>query len=560
LSTTYHDSIATGAAANASTFNTPLGDLDGAIGAANDRIDNLILSDGASDAEVVDTRNGYTVLDQRIDDLVHVTKTLYVDASFHGKTAANRFLTISTAMSAASAGSIIYVAPGTYTEDVTFSQINIKLIGAGRPSWDGSALAGGTIIIGMIDCAAKRGAAVRDLGIDIRTTAQVDAIESGTTASTTNLGQSFHNIVAIGKGAAVSLDRGHGILNESGSGAMISHCKFYLWYHGIALRCSDATVSDCYFFSCLSDAVVIKSDTGSGNAWRNTITNCIIDGTTGFSAGGPMRVQSNNASFTTRYNTISNVVANNVSEASVIIQQVAGTCSNVLVSNVVSYNAGDVGTRADFDIDTATDILLTNCMSANRAAGFGFRSTGSRVRAINCSSDGTGAGRVSTTATGWDYLDLGSGLGIDINRVQNVLFDRLSDAFTLRDAANFVNVKTVPNGSAVDAITCLWIGNGNTTSLVIEIMVNYESGTIARLYHYHIVIVRPNSTTLVATSEALGTAPLNTTGTGNSMSLTVDVATANTAIVKFTGSGGSAAATYSARVLSLTTSSWYITP
>jgi hypothetical protein len=197
---------------------------------------------------------------------------------------------------------------------------------------------------------------------------------------------------------------------------------------------------------------------------------------------------------------------------------------------------------------------------ASRSDGYGFRSTGSRVRAVNCSSDTSGAGRVSTTATGWDYLDLGSGSGIDINRVQNVLFDRLANAFSLRDSAIFANNKTVPNGSAVDAITCLWIGNGNTTSLVIEIMVNYESGSIARLYHYHIVIVRPNSTTLAATIEAIGTAPLNTTGAGNSMSVTVDVATANTAIVKFTGSGGAATATYMARVLSLTTSSWLITP
>jgi hypothetical protein len=204
MTTHYHDPIVAGENNSPATINTRLGDLDGAIDTVDTRIDTLILSDGESDAEVIDSRNGYTLLNSRIDDLVPVTKTLYVDAGFHGKTAANRFTTISAAMTAATAGSIIHVAPGTYTENVTFSQINIKLIGAGRPSWDGTDLAGGTIIIGLINCASKRGAAVRDLGVDIRTTAQVDAIESGTTAQHTNLGQSFRNIVAIGKGAAVS--------------------------------------------------------------------------------------------------------------------------------------------------------------------------------------------------------------------------------------------------------------------------------------------------------------------------------------------------------------------
>lgn len=562
MSTTYHDAITVGAAANAATFNTPLGDLDGAIDDVNDRIDTLILSDGASDAEVVDTRNGYTVLDRRIDDLVPVTQMLYVDAAFHGLTGANRFKTITLALAAATAGCTVFIAPGTYTEDVTFADHNVTLSGAGTPYFDGSNLQGGTIILGSINLGSKIGARIRDLGIDVRGSSIDDGIDSGVISGSTACHLDCNNLILIGKGSSVSLSRGHGILCQNNGGNQIRNCRFHYWYHGVAFRCSDSIATDCYFNQCLSDAVIIKGDTGTGSANRNVIANCVINGdpASGFTCGGPMRVQNVNAGTTARWNTISNVTANNVGEACVIIQQTAGTCANVLVSNVVSYNAGDDPSRADFDVLAATDILFMNCMSGQRAAGYGFRSTGSRIRALNCSSDTTGAGRVSTITTGWDYLDLGSGQGSDLVRVQNVGFERLSNAIPLRDMTQFCNVKSVANGSAVDAITCLWTGNGNTSSIAVELMVNYESGSIARLFHYHIMILRPNSTTLVMISEAIGTAPLNTTGTGNNMTVGVDVATANTAKIQFTGSGGVGTATYSARILSLTTSSWTITP
>jgi len=70
MSTSHHTAITTGAAANASTINAPLGQLDAAINTVDDRIDALILSDGTSDAEVVDARGGYALLDNRLDALL----------------------------------------------------------------------------------------------------------------------------------------------------------------------------------------------------------------------------------------------------------------------------------------------------------------------------------------------------------------------------------------------------------------------------------------------------------------------------------------------------------
>ena len=502
-----------------------------------------------------DTR--YIKKSNYLADVYNKTNTYLVDPNFTLNTAAKRYTTIQGALSAAAAGSTIMVAPGTYTENLTFGANNVTLIGSGQPYYDGTNLIGGTIIIGLIDCDGKRGTTIKDLGVDIRTTAQVDAISSDNSAAgTTAIYQEFHNLILIGRGSDAA---GHGILCQTGGGNVIRNCKFYTWTHGVALRCSNSIVSDCYFYNCLGDSVIIKSDTGSGNAWNNTITNCIIDGatTSGYTRGGPIRIQSNHASFTTRFNTVSNITAKNCGEACVLIQQVAGTCANVMVSNVISYSNGDSAGRADFDVDAATDVHFSNCMSAQRSAGYGFRSSaaGLRVRAMNCSSDLTGAGRFSGS---FDYLDLGSGLGIDYAQFKNVTFDQQTSAIAMRDSCIVTGKISTVLSTAVDAITCLWTGNGNYSSLAIDLLVTLQSGTIARTYQYQIAVVRANTTTLAAAIQQVGST-LNTSGSGNSMTAAVGVATANTAKIQFTGVTGASVVTYTARIVSLTTSSWSIT-
>lgn len=568
MSTTHHTAIATGAAANAATFNDPLGDLDAAIVAeavaralaidvVDDRVSTLIFESETSSSETVDARGGYTVLSENISDKYLKTRLFLVDAAFEGLTAAGRFLTIQAALNAATPGTTILVAPGSYTENLTFGDAGVTLMGAGQPHFDGTDLVGGTILLGTIDCNGKVGARIEDLGLDIRAATGDDAITSGT-ASATAIYQEFRNLILIGKGSGTVGDRGHGILCQSGGGNVVRNCKFYSWYHGVALRCSNSIVADCYFKSCLSNSVIIKSDTGSENAWNNTVANCIIDGTaSGTSYGGPVRIQSVHASYSTRYNTVANITAKNCGEAVVLIQQTAGTCANVMVSNVISYNGGDSAGRADFDVDTATDVHFTNCMSATRNNGYGFRNaSGSRIRALNCSSDATGAGRSTGT---FDLLDLGSGLGVDFARFQNLTFDDPSTAaVTIRRAHIIQGGGLASDGVAEDIFTLTWNSSPNSTSVAIDLLISTRNGTIAKIYHYQIIVQRPNSTTLVTAQEAIGTVGFATTGSGNSLAVTVDVATSNTAKVRVAGSGGTMAYAYQAQIVCSDVGAWTV--
>lgn len=67
MSTNYHTAIATGAAANASTINTPLGTIDAAITAHASSIASLSSDLTALENEIVDARGGKTDLDARLD-------------------------------------------------------------------------------------------------------------------------------------------------------------------------------------------------------------------------------------------------------------------------------------------------------------------------------------------------------------------------------------------------------------------------------------------------------------------------------------------------------------
>lgn len=561
MTTNHHTNIATGAAANASTFNNPLGQLDAAIDQVDDRIDTIIASSGTSSTEVVDARSGYSVLDKRIDDLYLRGLIFLVDASFNGLSAANRFTTIAAAMAAATAGTTILIANGTYTEDVTFSQANISLIGSGQPYFDGTNLIGGTIIKGRINCAGKRGAKVKNLGVDVRSTAQVDAVTAdAATVGTAAIYQEFESLILIGKGP-VGANQGHGILCSTGGGNTIRNCKFYYWFHGVALRCSNSIVSDCYFFNCLSDSVIVKGDTGSGDAWNNTISNLVIDGdgSNAFTRAGPVRIQNVHASTTTRWITVSNVTVKNSGEGAILIQQIAGFCASMMISNVVSYNNGDAAIRADFDVDGATDVHFSNCMSASRAAGWGFRTQNGadRIRAMNCSSDFTGAGRVTGV---YDYLDLGSGAGVDFARIQNLTFDDpVTAAMTVRRSGLMRGAGTAASGVNSDACTITWMGSPNYTAMAFEIIFAIQSGDLGKIYHYHGVIARAGATTLKGTIEAIGTAGLAPAGSGFSLVVVLDFGVANVGRIRVSGSGGAVPYTYEARILSVNVGAWQLT-
>lgn len=488
---------------------------------------------------------------------------LFVDATWTANSAAKRYTTISAAVSAASAGDSIFVATGTYTENVTIGANYVKLIGAGMPTINSGTgrLEGGTVIRGYINCAAKVGVVIQDLGIDIYGVNSVDAITASNTTPTSTY-QTFRNLYLLGNGYNAAA---HGILCSGGAYNTFDNIWLQNWYHGIALRGSSNTVSNITAYACTANSIIVKSATTSGNAYHNTITNVVIGGNDGsiYTRGGPIRLESTNASYETRYNTVSNVSARDCGE-SVILCSVngGGVVSFNSISNVTSYGGGDSATRADFDCNGATDIVFSGCMSLVRDAGYGFRtrSSAARISAIGCSSDTTGAGRYyEESGTKFDWLDIGSGQPIYTATFNAVGIDQGAVAGIAPVIIEMAGLGTNDTTAAEDILTCTYIGAaGDYAALSIDLVLSSTSGGHSTTYRRTISCSRAGTSTLEAAISTLGTDLISAAGAQGSATVTVNVATANVLKVRLQAASYSLTYSYKATVITTKRNVWQI--
>jgi hypothetical protein len=546
-----------------------MGDLDAAIAAVKNEVDSLIIASGTSDAETIAARSGYSILQKRIDDVNFRTDVFLVDAAFNGLNTAFRFKTISAAMAACSGSETIRVAPGTYNETVTFTQDNITLEGAGAPSYDGTSLSGGTIIMGQIDTNGKMAPTIRNLGVDLRSGSSVDGINLSANIQAWRYG-TFANLTLVGKGGAIAGNQGHGILCANGSGNFISHCRIYSFYHGIALRCSHSTISDCYIYGAQSNAIISKSDTGTGNADHNTMTNIILDGDPSdiYARCTGIRIQAFNSGFTTRFNTVTNVTSRNGGQAVVTIECV-GTATVGLngwhsINNVVSFNGGDAAIRSDFDLDDTTDNTFVNCRSYSRNAGYGVRWNANcvRNRFYGCNIDSSGAGKFDPAASSFELIlwgDFGASGAVEEALIDGLYFTARSAKLRRIDlgAQMCGGPADVNSGQTKDMIVITRVGSGTTMSLAIDLMISARSGAKTFKQAYHIAIIRPNAATLLAGSEQIGTTLTVGTGTTGSVSIAIDTTTAETAKIQIVGAGSTSThVAYIARIIAADSSIW----
>jgi hypothetical protein len=281
------------------------------------------------------------------------------------------YATIGEAMSAAHAGDTIAVAAGTYSESVTFAQPNVALRGGGMPAYKDGKLSGGTIVIGTINCNSQVGATVADLGV-VASPSSANAVISGKPGSGKALQQTFENLALLGGGYA---ERTHGLLCNSGSGLTVRNLRLYRWYHGLAIKCSDATVDGVYAFECAGNSIIVKSDKATGDAIGISIQDVTIEGSPrGQQWGGSIHLQSAAAQFVTSDVTISDVVAHYASKGVILIDRLndLGAVSAITVTHVTSDRAGDTNKCADYDISAATDVTLQDCSSTS-TRGYAFR-------------------------------------------------------------------------------------------------------------------------------------------------------------------------------------------
>lgn len=489
------------------------------------------------------------------------SSTLMVDPAFTTVAALKRFSTISAAMSAATAGCTIRVAPGVYVENVTFTQPGIKLIGGGQPYFASSVLLDGTVIEGVIDCDDNVGITIRDLGVDIRDTAEIDGIKSGgLDDGVFDLTVINCTLVGIAGGGAGA---GHGILCQTGGRNKIRGCSIYHFYHGIALRCSFSIVSDCYIYGSQSNSVIIKSETGSGNAIHNTVTNCVLEGLAAddFQRAGPIRIQAANSGFVTKHNTVSNITVYNSGEAAVIIHAVStailGNVGWNNITNVSCYGGGDDPARAEFDMDTTTDNNFVNCFSLSRANGYGWRQTTdcARIRALGCIIDTSGAGQVASGSF-LMWQDFGGGGGVTVAAVEGMYLLDKSAATRLIDRVQYLAGNGLCTTTAETFLRLTHSSGTGTGAVGVWIRLLLQNGDLARTYTYQIPIIRPGAVTLVATVGLIDGAAVSTAGTGGTITVTVNTATNNVANIQITASAGTIGYYYEAAIVAQNASIW----
>jgi hypothetical protein len=459
MSTNHHTAITTGAVANASTINSPLSEIDEQLSDVTDeiydarngqdtledeinrvdgRVSTIIAQSGTSDTEVTDSRDGYTVLNDRLDDINLVSDVLFVDAAFNADGDATRYSTIADAITACTGGETIIISPGIYSENVTIADDGVTIRGSGMPRYDTTSgrLLGGTIIRGRINCNNKKGVTVRDLGVDLYGVDSTDAISASSSGGAA-MYQTFKNLFLLGNGYDAAA---HALISQSGNYVTIDNVWMRDWFHGIAAQGSFISISNIHADQCSGDSIIISSKTASGHIYHVTVNNVQINGDVSGSykfMGGPIVIGSSDASYSTRYIQISNVTAQHCNNGVLQIKRTgsAGTISDVSVTNCRSRNNQDVAVVGDFWIQSGNRIVLTNCASVGRGSGDGF---------VVDDSDNVGDvylyGCVGDDSTGDDfsgtfYSDLGNG---------NFLSAR---------GIGWTTSKAVPNNSATDIAT-----------------------------------------------------------------------------------------------------------
>lgn len=187
-----------------------------------------------------------------------------------------KYSTIQDAVNAASDGDTIQVDKGTYagfTIPSTKSYINVR--GSGKPIFNHGdrSLKGGTIITSGITMFDSIGATISDLGIDVTSNINANAIDTGTGVELLRpLYQTIDNVITNGV-ISYSPPSGHGIRVQGGSHIKISNFTSYGFSHGIAVRASWVDIDNCYIEDSTYSGIIIKAIELTGDAKYINISN-----------------------------------------------------------------------------------------------------------------------------------------------------------------------------------------------------------------------------------------------------------------------------------------------
>ncbi|MCP3472144.1 hypothetical protein NLM33_17665 [Bradyrhizobium sp. CCGUVB1N3] len=286
---------------------------------------------------------------------------------------------------AASGKAGIFIPPGRWPGSIIVKQDNVRIVGAGRPVWTGSALAGGTIIVGGIEN-RRVGTEIGHLGVDQSTVSStiIDGLHSGGASDEIAVGYYYHDLAFLGRGYSGGKSA-HALLMQNGTNSIVERILAIRYAHGVAVRMSRAHVRDIETIDMEASSVIFKSDSMSG---KNDCIGSSLDGlsakTTAPRRNANIIIESRGTGKSTRNIRVQNVLSEGSASATITVDKdPGGEVDNVLVSNVTSD-----GCSADraFAIIHGTNITLSTCIAKDNA-GFSFRnSAATGVKLFGCVS------------------------------------------------------------------------------------------------------------------------------------------------------------------------------
>ncbi len=419
-----------------------------------------------------------------------ITKGPIVDARSYGAVCdgtTNNTTAFSNAISAMSAGQVLFIPSGSCVGDITLTK-SVKIKGNGMPDYDSTSgrLKNGTILIGYIDLNGQVGAAVSDLGVDQTTTTDSNGVTvSANPTSNLDVYQQISNVTVLGRGYASGSVHGFEIEATDSHIAHVDvhNVRAYKYDHGMSMKASYSNVSDAYFQDNDADSMIVKSDQYAGDAEHINISNVVANDTaTGKSNGlaNSLIIQSYDPGHNTRFINVNNFTSYNNGGDAIIVQQAntrAGVVQYVNLSNLTIQSPTGVGVRF-FSADTAavTDVTISNAQISG-SGGFAIsnesnKSTGLKV--LSSVSDASANGtfdrlELNTTYNLSGSLSVGSLSSTGTLQGSNLSINNTADyaAYFQRGGVNELSIGITSGGQSITGANWLNIGGSGTNDTMI---------------------------------------------------------------------------------------------
>jgi hypothetical protein len=300
--------------------------------------------------------------------------------------------TFASAVAATPTGGTLELQEGDFLGDIVINK-SIRVIGSGKPRYNGTILVGGTIIKGYISSYAQ-GVEIGWLGIDQSGTVDADGLFGGSATDTDRLDFWWHDLTILGRGTASGST--HACIAQGGEGVKMERINAYKFYHGFVLRCSYGEVESCYAEDMDGTSVILKAGATAPvnhcrySSARNTIARAKTAGKVAY-----FRVEVTDATYQTDGATLKNCISIGSNTAGFSVENTAATGGTDLRNiELIGCKVYDCTATRGFAFISGDNILVRHCHVEDGPA-YSYGGDGAtNVRLIGCTSRSPTAGHV----------------------------------------------------------------------------------------------------------------------------------------------------------------------